>query len=78
MEHSTFPVLADLFSQPLANIYLLVAASASTVDRCRSGDFMITGDNGAQDAMLDAAFQQAEALKIQVHGARSLRIILAR
>ena len=33
-----------------------------------SGDFMITGDNGAQDALLDCAFAAAKALKLQVHG----------
>jgi len=33
-----------------------------------SGDFMITGDNGAQDAMLDAALAHGKALKLRVHG----------
>jgi len=33
-----------------------------------SGDFMITGDNGAQDAMLDAAFAEGKAASLQVHG----------
>jgi len=33
-----------------------------------SGDFMITGDNGAQDAMLDCALAVSARLKIQVHG----------
>ena len=33
-----------------------------------SGDFMITGDNGAQDALLDCAFAAAASHKIKVHG----------
>lgn len=33
-----------------------------------SGDFMITGDNGAQDTMLDCAFEAARSIGIQVHG----------
>lgn len=33
-----------------------------------SGDFMITGDNGAQDAMLDAAFSEGKAATLEVHG----------
>jgi galactokinase/mevalonate kinase-like predicted kinase len=33
-----------------------------------SGDFMITGDNGAQDALLDSALAAGAALKIRVHG----------
>jgi galactokinase len=33
-----------------------------------SGDFMITGDNGAQDALLDAAFKTGRDKKIEVHG----------
>ena len=33
-----------------------------------SGDFMITGDNGAQDAMLDAALAEGKAASLQVHG----------
>ena len=34
----------------------------------RSGDFMITGDNGAQDAMLDCALAAGKALRLAVHG----------
>mmetsp|Transcript_59706 Transcript_59706/g.99051 ORF Transcript_59706/g.99051 Transcript_59706/m.99051 type:complete len:578 (+) Transcript_59706:115-1848(+) len=33
-----------------------------------SGDFMITGENGAQDAMLDCALAAGKELKIRVHG----------
>ena len=33
-----------------------------------SGDFMITGDNGAQDAMLDCALAAGKALGLPVHG----------
>ena len=33
-----------------------------------SGDFMITGENGAQDALLDCALAAGAALKIRVHG----------
>jgi galactokinase len=33
-----------------------------------SGDFMITGDNGAQDALLDCAFAAGAELKLMVHG----------
>jgi galactokinase len=33
-----------------------------------SGDFMITGDNGAQDAMLDAALERGRDLNLRVHG----------
>jgi len=33
-----------------------------------SGDFMITGDNGAQDALLDCALNAGKALKMTVHG----------
>ena len=33
-----------------------------------SGDFMITGDNGAQDALLDCCLDAGSALKMTVHG----------
>ena len=33
-----------------------------------SGDFMITGDNGAQDAMLDCALEAGKKLNLRVHG----------
>lgn len=33
-----------------------------------SGDFMITGDNGAQDALLDCALAAGKALRLRVHG----------
>eukprot|EP00966_Prymnesium_polylepis_P231730 5361111-Prymnesium_polylepis.1 len=33
-----------------------------------SGDFMITGDNGAQDALLDCAFSAGAGLGLRVHG----------
>ena len=33
-----------------------------------SGDFMITGDNGAQDALLDCALAGGKALELMVHG----------
>ena len=33
-----------------------------------SGDFMITGDNGAQDALLDCALAAGKALRMSVHG----------
>ena len=33
-----------------------------------SGDFMITGDNGAQDAMLDCALGAGRDLGVRVHG----------
>jgi len=33
-----------------------------------SGDFMITGDNGAQDALLDCALAGGKNLKLRVHG----------
>ncbi|MBF0197271.1 MAG: HDOD domain-containing protein [Planctomycetes bacterium] len=33
-----------------------------------SGDFQITGDNGAQDALLDECYKAAKALDIKVHG----------
>jgi galactokinase len=33
-----------------------------------SGDFQITGDNGAQDALLDFGFQEAKKLNLKVFG----------
>ena len=33
-----------------------------------SGDFQITGDNGAQDALLDIGFQEAQKLDLKVFG----------
>lgn len=33
-----------------------------------TGDFMITGDNGAQDAMLDCALDEGKKLGLRVHG----------
>ena len=33
-----------------------------------SGDFQITGDNGAQDALLDCGFDSAKALGLAVYG----------
>ena len=38
-----------------------------------SGDFMITGDNGAQDALLDSALAAGAALKIRVHAPRACK-----
>ena len=61
------PLAGEAASQGDANLFGMLLDLEGQSLRM-SGDFMITGDNGAQDAMLDAALEQGTVLGLRVHG----------